>query len=112
MAAKTYTGIADAHGLESLFEKGTPQVNQIILRIRAMANRHRHAVLYEADLTEKIAQVIDQQILQGDATGALEFLKHTAQEIRVEKGFVRSWNMIPNHDLDPFYEGGDSDEEI
>ncbi len=51
-----YFGIADAHGIES-FIQGEPDSSEnsskaMMLHMRAGANRHRHAVVYIADLTE------------------------------------------------------------
>ena len=42
--AKTFTGIIDDHGLESFVSK---KGNKFPFRLRAAANKHRHAVVYE-----------------------------------------------------------------
>lgn len=94
-----FLGIADAHGLESLIEER--KVSLVILQLRAEANRHRHAVVYRVVLPEEEAEIIRQE-LGKDPVSALMRLKE-ALGIEVEKKFVRSWKMIPNHSLDPYW---------
>jgi nitrogen regulatory protein PII-like uncharacterized protein len=105
-ATKTITvfGIADCHGIESMIQKGTGRDKDVgILNIRAMSNRHRHAVLYEADINEEtfaeLNTLLDEE---KDFTGALEVLKLNAIEVRTVPGHEKSWGLIPNPVLDPW----------
>ena len=103
-----FFGIADAHGLES-FIKGDPtdddqKTNATMLFFRAQANRHRHAVVYVVELTEDAAESIQADLDEGLYPEALDNLKgsiHTLELMRMP-GAEKSWNLIPNSDLDPY----------
>jgi hypothetical protein len=100
----TVFGIADCHGIESMVEKGTGRDKEIsLLNIRAMSNRHRHAILYEADLDKETFDTLNKQLDEDkDYTGALETLKERALELRSLPGQEKSWGLIPNPVLDPW----------
>jgi hypothetical protein len=109
-----YIGIADAHGLESFipakkFDIETESLtldNKAIafMKLRSDANRHRHAVVYMADVSPSDAETIVEMQDRGEALEALEFLKEVAKSVSLIKspGAEKSWNLIPNPDLDPF----------
>lgn len=93
-----YVGIADCHGIESF----TPaeEVNIAMLRIRAMANRQRLAVLYRADLTEKKKEAIERLLGKEEYQLALKILQ--TEELEIEEGLEEFWKTIPNPELDPW----------
>ena len=108
-----FFGIADAHGIESFNPSTLPvdfgdtsvdnqQLSFMILR--ANANRHRHAVVYLADLDVQGAKEVNDLIKAGEYVGALEKLKEVAITISLAKspGAEKSWKLIPNPDLDPY----------
>lgn len=111
-----FYGIADAHGLES-FQPVTFNAQSETLQIdprelgfmslRANANRHRHAVVYQAELTPAAAREIQDLLDEGEYLGALLKLKESATSIALARGTghnsEKSWNMIPNPDLDPYH---------
>jgi hypothetical protein len=109
-----YIGIADAHGLESFIpareynaeeERFTTNNKAIgFMSMRANANRHRHAVVYKADLSRENADVVYEMMEKGEYSEALSHLKANANEVGLIKspGAEKSWNLIPNPDLDPF----------
>lgn len=106
-------GIADAHGLESfqLFTPGgrmdsfamDPQAASMMI-LRAQANRHRHAVVYQAELPIDSIKEINELMDEGKYTEALLKLKADATDIKLARipGAEKSWNLIPNPDLDPY----------
>jgi len=116
-----YVGIADCHGLESFIsvpekvleselagQNGNKSVVELVimLSVRAIANRHRHAVIFTAEVDEADAAAI-KFLLDGERyADALIKLKQCAKEIEVGKypGMAKSWRMIPNTELDPFSE--------
>lgn len=109
-----FYGIADAHGLEtfqpSSFEneiQGFAIDPKILgmMSLRAQANRHRHAVVYQVDVEREIAEEVLDLIEQGKNDEALIKLKEEATEILLMKqpGAEKSWKMIPNPDLDPYH---------
>ena len=106
-------GIADAHGLESFqpvrfnpdfegFEVDPRELSMMVLR--ANANRARHAVVYQADLPVDSCREIQKLVDAGEYAEALVKLKKDAKTIKLAKspGSEKSWNLIPNPDLDPF----------
>lgn len=99
----TVFGIADCYGIESMLEKNDKNEKEIgLLNIRAMSNRHRHAVLYEADLTEDVYADLNSLLKAGEFTDALQHLKTHAVEIRSVPSQKKSWDLIPNPKLDPW----------
>jgi hypothetical protein len=109
-----YIGIADAHGLESFIpareynaeEERFSMNNKVVsfMSMRANANRHRHAVVYKADLSREDADEVYDLFEKGEYSEALSYLKDNANEVALIKspGAEKSWNLIPNPDLDPF----------
>ena len=103
MSIKTYTGIADCHGIES-FNEHTDTRAQYIMSIRAAANQQRNAVVYEADMKRDDASLVVQLCEENPET-ALKFMNSNAVEIRVLGGDhgVELWESIPNPKLDPYH---------
>jgi hypothetical protein len=108
-----FYGIADSHGLESFnpeswnsdterFESDTRALS--IMGLRANANRHRHAVVYLADVDGPGAREITALINKGEYPEALVKLKEVAKSISLMRspGAEKSWKLIPNPDLDPY----------
>lgn len=76
-----------------------------IMILRANANRQRHAVVYQVELSVDDAKVIDDLIDKGEYPEALIEVKNRAKSISLARNIVgaeKSWKMIPNADLDPF----------
>lgn len=107
-----FYGIADCHGLES-FQPGVfdevmgfrPDSKEVsLMSIRVNANRHRHAVLYQAEISPEICDEISDLLKDGEHIEALQVLKENATKISLMKGpgVEKSWNLIPNPDLDPY----------
>lgn len=108
-----YYGIADAHGLES-FQPVTfnsdieglaidpRELSMMVLR--ANANRHRHAVVYQADLPIPVCNEIHDLLKGHKYEEALMKLKEKSTNIMLARspGAEKSWKLIPNADLDPF----------
>jgi hypothetical protein len=108
-----FYGIADAHGIESFtpvtfnseiegMEVDPRELSMMVLR--ANANRHRHAVVYQADLPIPACREINAFIKAGEFEQALVKLKEEATSIKLARspGAEKSWKLIPNPDLDPF----------
>jgi hypothetical protein len=106
-------GIADAHGLESFrpttfnsdvegFEVDPRELSMMVLR--ANANRQRHAIVYQADIPVSSCREINAMMKSGQHSEALTKLKSDATDIKIARspGAEKSWNLIPNPDLDPY----------
>ena len=100
MTKAIYIGIADAHGIESIMPESEASVG--ILSIRADANAHRHAVVYKVELSQTQVGQINKLMQDSKYVLALKYLKRTAKNIEVQRGREKSWNLIPNSDLDPW----------
>ena len=100
MSKMAYIGIADCHGIESFIPLA--EGNATILSIRANANAHRHAVVYMAKVTQVQADKINDLMARGKYKEALQYLKRNVKDISVQRGREKSWNLIPNPDLDPW----------
>ena len=100
----TVFGIADCHGIEGIFEKNEKTQNRIrMMNIRVVSNRHRHAVLFEADVTPETWKRISYLVCEGqDFIEALNVLKNEAIELRIQREHQKSWDLIPNPVLDPW----------
>ena len=99
----TYVGIADCHGIESFnLKQDTTNFDQTIRVMRADANRHRHAVYYEADLDQPAVKLIRASLDAEDFAMALEWLKRMSLELRSLPKHESSWKLIPNEKLDPY----------
>lgn len=102
-------GIADAYGIESCLDRDKVD-SQLLhdLKCRAFLNRHRHAIVYEAQLNKKTDDLVQAQIKKEHYIEALNILKKDATTVKAVKGFMKlwfkkSWKLIPNPELDPWY---------
>ncbi len=98
-------GIADAHGIESYYEKDAISETRIAnMSIRAMSNRQRHAVLYEVDVTPIVHLNITNMLRLGKEIEALTYLKKHSFNLYLKEeqmGNVEaSWELIPDPRLD------------
>ena len=106
---KVYVGIADAHGLESFRECSGLGKTDFGLSIRATTNRHRHATVYWVVLTpDRVALMetaIEQAREDNDWHKPLLLLKDPdfVENVYPEYEMRRSWDMIPNDSLDPYW---------
>jgi len=102
-------GIADAHGIESFFKGDIDDKENattcMILHMRAGANRHRHAVVFLADISESAVEDIEDLLKDSNYTEALVRLKLASPSVSLTRlpGAEKSWNMIPNSALDPYH---------
>ena len=71
--------------------------------IRADANRQRHAVYYEVELDITALKMINGQLDENKYMVALSLLKELSLETKLPKTHAKSWNMIPDPDLDPYH---------
>ena len=92
---KTYSGIIDAHGLESIKEKTKEDMN--FLYLRASLNRQRHATYFEIDVEPLVAA----NICQSDSIQAWKMIKNQPT-FRVSEDMSKSVELIPKPDLDPW----------
>ena len=103
LKTETYVGVADAHGIESFHRKeDTTSFDRNCRIIRADANRHRHAVYFEADLDKESLKVVNGFLEESKYALALEWLKRLSVELRSMPNHEKSWKLIPNVDLDPY----------
>lgn len=103
LKTETYVGVADAHGIESFHRKeDTTSFDRSCRIIRADANRHRHAVYFEADLDKESLKVVNGFLEESKYALALEWLKRLSVELRSMPNHEKSWKLIPNVDLDPY----------
>ena len=107
-----YTGIADAHGLESFFPVEGNERHQMMIQMRAGLNRQRHALVFEVELDETQEPPIEAFLKEGDFIGACQLLHdpNFVEFVGVEKDMIDSWEMLPNPRLAP-YGGHFTDEE-
>jgi phosphatidylinositol kinase/protein kinase (PI-3 family) len=110
-----YVGIADAHGLDSFINYTALQAVSVLkgdkkkvtnligsLQVRAYANSQRHAVVYRVTLSSEDAEIIQELYNKGEYSKALLTLKKLSKMVELEKRMEKSWNMLPNSDLDPW----------
>lgn len=125
-----YYGIADCHGLES-FIKAASDIDDIdalyalgladrsgesiskemngtiaMMKMRCHANQQRWPVIYMAKLSNEDAEMVQELFDSGDYINALEVVKHNSVEIKLARrngASERTWNRIPNPELDPFH---------
>lgn len=113
-----FHGIADANGLESFepigfdaetgrFKADLREISMMVLRARA--NRHRYAVVFEADVPTEPAREIKSLMKEGKFEEALLKLKESTTKIKIaqlkeggEDWARKAWKLIPNPDLDPY----------
>lgn len=102
MGLKTYIGVADCHGIESMTLKEETTAQDIMHRIiRADANRQRHAVYFEADLCDESYKIVNELLEEQDYTLALYWLKRLGH-VMSPKTHAKSWELIPDSKLDPY----------
>ena len=101
---KTFVGIADCYGLESFLPIEGNEDKLGFLVMRASANRHRHALVYQVELDEKQQSVIEQTLEEEKYILACQILHDPAfiDNVGVEQSMLNSWEMIPNPRLDPY----------
>ena len=113
---KTFVGIADCHGIESFLPMEGNEDKLGFLVMRAQANRHRHALVYQVDLDSKQQAMIEAALANEGYIKACQMLHDPAfiDNVGVEKDMMNSWEMIPNPRLDPysgrFYEENNEEE--
>jgi hypothetical protein len=95
-----YTGLADAHGIESFGPIADTQVD--LLSLRADCNRQRHAVVYGVRLSDVSVEYIHGFLADGKTAEALEYLKEHAVNGEVLLSHELSWDLIPDPSLDPW----------
>lgn len=105
MEAQTFTGIADAHGIESFMPIKKAEIgnNNFYFMMRAQTNRQRHALVYKVTLLKDDVDKINKLLKNYEYKGALEFIKEHNVRLEVEKQMTRSWEMLPNDELDPYW---------
>jgi hypothetical protein len=96
-----YIGISDCHGIESLVPDDGDTVRLLVLK--AMANRHRYAVVYRVGLAKEQERTLRMLMEEGKNDIALRLLKAIGKQVEIEKGLRQSWEAIPNHALDPYW---------
>jgi len=98
-----YLGIADCRGIEYFYPAKDIRAKGL-LQLRAECNSQRHAVYYEADLSPDEVEQILHRLQDKDFTGALKTLKDCAENpvLLGADDAVKSWELIPNKDLDPW----------
>jgi len=94
-----YHGVADCYGIESFrpYRKSA----SYFLFLRAEANRHRHAVYYEAEVSEEDVRKIENLLKGQKYEEALKYLKKNGI-ITIPRRHLKSWKLIPNPELDPY----------
>lgn len=98
-----WIGLADCYGIESFIPEKEAKERLFLLKVRAMANRHRHAVVYRVEPSKEKAKKIEKLLKEGKYEEALHILKAIPDiEIMKERGMAKSWGLIPNKDLDPY----------
>lgn len=102
-----YVGIADAYGLESFLPLEESGGLLTALCLRAKANRHRHAVVYVADIKAETVEAIAEYMKENKYVEALNTLKSDLEaKISFPKGdfenYSKSWALIPNPEIDPW----------
>lgn len=97
-------GIADAHGIESFVPVDGNEKQAFIFKMRAMANRHRHALWYIVEISEAGVKRVQKEIDKRDWPQALRVLKKSKKTLWLpdQANAIKSWNLIPNSDLDPY----------
>lgn len=104
--ATVYTGIMDAHGIESFYAKDSVSDGQLFrTQMRASLNRQRHALVYEVELDDEQAKVINEMLQENKYFEAAELLHDPdfLEDYGCEPEMMTSWQLIPNHKLDPYY---------
>jgi len=116
----TFVGIADAHGIDwGLWYTGEEPDLEIkrdmgFMHIRAGANRQRHACFFQVkNINEKDKKVIETLLKDSKHQIALVYIKGIASDyaggVHILKEHARSWEMIPNPALDPYWHGDETE---
>ena len=98
---KKYSGIADAHGIESFFAEAKVKTERLAfpLLLRANTNRQRHAVFYTVELTQDRVDEIEKLLSDDKYKEALITLKKLAVTIGFpeshDEEYRDSWEQIP-----------------
>jgi len=104
---QTWTGIMDAHGIESFYRKDQASEGQLFRsQMRASLNRQRHALIYEVELTKAQADIVMEMLNDGDYEGAAALLHdpNFVEEYGCEVDMMDSWPLLPNPALDPYHD--------
>jgi len=123
---ETYFGLADSLGIESFLrlqdfnhklivkrlqgEKDAKnEANEIMhmLTLRANANYQRYALVFQVNLDERDAKVIEEELKEGKYKDALKYLKSVGKEIKLARigggNREKMWELIPlDVDNDPY----------
>jgi hypothetical protein len=102
---KTFIGIADCKGIESFLPLEGNEQRLGILVMRASANRHRHALVYQVEMDEDQEAIFKAVLERGEYIPACAMLHDPAfvENVGVENSMIHSWDMIPNPRLDPYF---------
>ncbi len=97
-------GIADCRGIESYRDAATiSNTDMWRLTMRARANRQRLALVYKAEVSEKLDALIQKAIANKEFEIALRLLKGSAKISLEDSPAVKEhWKLIPNAKLDAF----------
>lgn len=115
-----YWGTASAHGLETFIydpSTGYSGFDEMFLGKKTEDlqkakegayqavywNRHRHSVFYEVEIDPVAGKEI-RKLKDEDPVKALIMLKEKAKKVYIAKmtGSEKSWNLIPDPNLDPY----------
>lgn len=105
---KTFVGLADCYGIESLFQVGETHIrgkqkqDLSMLNLRAEANRQRHALVFKVRLTDESAEMVEKLLEEQKSRRALLMVKRLAKKVWIHRGQEKSWKLIPNPKLDPY----------
>lgn len=95
-------GLADCYGIESYLGGIESAGHKLaLLNLRARANRQRHCVIYRVDITADTDKKVQTALKSKKYALALSILKEEAIQARFSsEGMRKSWELIPNPDLD------------
>ncbi len=93
-----FHGLADSHGIESLFPYDEKQVKHLIMR--ASIYRYRHMVYFKVNLDGLTFKAVKSLMRKGQSEDALTLLKD--KDVWVPDEFRGSWGLLPNPELDPY----------
>ncbi len=101
---RTFIGIADCYGIESFLPLEGNEDKLGFLVMRAQANRHRHALVYQVNMDESQEGIMTSLLKEGDYIKACAILHDPIfiETVGVENEMLESWDMIPNPRLDPY----------
>ncbi len=70
--------------------------------MRASVYRHRHCMYFQVSLDEEMVKRIKALMKKRACDEALKLIKEQAPIIHIPKEFLDSWELIPDHRLDPW----------